>query len=166
MRAILLGALGIVAIGCAARGPESEDPAIPPIPANGASPAPTEVTSSPAPRTLRREEVKNTIRAGLGSFLQRVALDERPAFEGGKFKGFRIAALQGDPAFWRGVDLKPGDIVLSVNGKVIERPEQALEVFHGLASAHELRVAIERDGRPRMLVLPIEDGAATAPPRK
>jgi type II secretory pathway component PulC len=93
---------------------------------------------------------------GLGSFLRRVELDDQPVFVGGKFHGFRIALLR-DPQFWSGVDLKPGDVVTTVNGFPIERPEQAQTAFESLEVASELRVAYERDGQGRELVYGIVD---------
>ena len=106
--------------------------------------------------TLRRAEVHRIVANGLGAFLSRVSLDDHPAkTSDGKFVGFRITALQGDS--WRGVDLKPGDVVTKVNGFPIERPEQALEVFQSLDIASELRVGVERDGVPRELRYSIID---------
>ncbi len=145
---------GVLAVACGGGAPESAPPKSPAAP-----PAATEVTSSPAPRVLRRADVKQTVRAGLGAFLQRIQFEDRPVFEGGRFKGFKVAALTGDPSFWAGVDLKPGDVVMRVNGKPIERPEQALAVFHSLESAPELRVSTDRAGEARELVFPI-DGPA------
>jgi type II secretory pathway component PulC len=95
---------------------------------------------------------------GLGDFLTR--LEVAPFAPGGKFRGWRIAKLrEGDP-LWAGVDLAPGDVVTSVNGRPIERPEQALTAFQSLAVATELRVAYERDGARRELVYPIDDEPA------
>ncbi len=88
---------------------------------------------------------------GLGAFLQRVELDDRPVLAGGAFRGFRIRALH-DDAFWKGVDLRPGDVVTSVNGFPIERPEQAQVAFDSLQVASELRVTYDRDGSARELV--------------
>lgn len=144
--------------GAAADAPEIAEPKT----AAAVSPAPTEVTSSSAPRALRREDVVRTVRAGLGAFLQRIVLDDQPVFEGGRFKGFRVVALDGDPSFWRGVDLRRGDVVTKVNGQPIERPEQALAAFYGLASAPELRVSLVRGGTPRELVFPIDGPPAKA----
>jgi type II secretion system protein C len=105
---------------------------------------------------LTRAAVHGAVSQGLGAFLQHVAFDEQPVFAGGKFHGFRIAALH-DPAFWRGVDLKPGDVVTRLNGMPIERPEQAQAAFQSLEQASELRVSYERDGAQRELVIPIVD---------
>jgi len=115
--------------------------------------------SSPAPgdpHRLVRATVKSVVSQGLGSFLQQVDLDDEPALLGGKFRGFRIAALRGS-RFWSGVDLKPGDVVTRVNGFPIERPEQAQAAFDSIAAASELRVDYDRDGLPRALVYKIVD---------
>jgi type II secretory pathway component PulC len=127
----------------------------PPHPASPASPA----AAPPAGdgHRLVRASVKDVVAQGLGVFLQQVELDDQPALIGGKFHGFRIAALHG-AEFWSGVDLKPGDVVTSVNGLPIERPEQALAAFQAVASANELRVAYDRGAESRELVYRIVDG--------
>jgi general secretion pathway protein C len=101
--------------------------------------------------------VHTAVTDGLGVFLQRVEVDDQPVMVGGKFHGFRIAALK-DADFWSGVDLKAGDVVTSVNGFPIERPEQAQTALDSLEVASELRVAFERDGQPHELVYAIVDG--------
>ncbi len=106
--------------------------------------------------TLARSAVKAAVDQGLGSFLQRVELDDQPVMANGKFHGFRIANLR-DPDFWTGVDLKPGDVVTAVNGMPIERPEQAQAAFESLQVASELKVAYDRDGKPREIVYAILD---------
>ncbi len=89
-------------------------------------------------------------------FLQHVELDDHPVFIGGRFHGFRIMALH-DSAFWRGVDLKPGDVVTAVNGSPIERPEQAQSVFDSLPTASAVRVAYDRNGQTREIAYTIAD---------
>ena len=103
---------------------------------------------------LPRSVVRDVVAQGLGSFLQRLDLSDQPVFVAGKFHGFRIAALH-DDSFWKGVDIKPGDVVVSVNGFPIERPEQAETAFESLDVASELHVAFEREGKPRDLVYAI-----------
>jgi type II secretion system protein C len=105
---------------------------------------------------LARSAVHDVVAQGLGVFLQRIELSEQPVFAGGRFHGFRIASLH-DDAFWAGVDLRPGDVVVSVNGFPIEHPEQAETAFESLDVASELHVAYERDGKPRDLVYAIVD---------
>jgi type II secretory pathway component PulC len=106
--------------------------------------------------TVARSAVHAVVTEGLGMFLRRIDLDDQPVLVAGKFHGFRVAGLR-DPQFWSGVDLKPGDVVTSVNGFPIERPDQAETAFESLEVASELRVAVEREGQPRELVYPIVD---------
>ena len=113
-------------------------------------------TPSTPDHTLPRSAVKAAVDQGLGAFLQRVELDDQPVMAAGKFHGFRIANLR-DPNFWAGVDLKPGDVVTAVNGFPIEHPEQAQTAFESLQVASELKVAYDRDGKPRELVYAIVD---------
>ena len=109
-----------------------------------------------ADHKLARSAVREMVAQGLGAFLQYVEVSDQPVFVAGKFHGFRIAGLR-DAAFWQGVDLKPGDVVVSVNGFPIEHPEQAATAFESLDVASELHVTYERDGQPRDLVYAIVD---------
>jgi type II secretory pathway component PulC len=132
-----------------------------PQPASSASTASTASTanaSSPSTdaHTLPRSAVRDVVARGLGAFLQHIELDDQPVRAGGKFHGFRVALLRGD-RFWDGVDLKPGDVITTVNGFPIERPEQALMAFQSLDVASELRVAYDRDGQSRELAYGIVD---------
>lgn len=115
--------------------------------------------AEPPKGALWRDDVTATVDAGLGWFLQRVEVQAKVV--GGRFVGFEIVDLR--PAeFWRGVDLHPGDVVLAVNGKPIERETQAYEAFQSLKTASELRVKLERGGRQRELVYRIVEPPADA----
>lgn len=151
VRALFVLVAGMTACG----GSAAPRAATPPSPSPGAIAA---TTAGPATtdRGLSRSAVKAVVARGLGAFLQRIELADEPVFLGGRFHGFRIAAFN-DPAFWAGVDLKVGDVVTSVNGMPIERPEQALAAFDSLQVASELRVSYERQGRAASLVYPIVD---------
>jgi type II secretory pathway component PulC len=122
-----------------------------PVPSTPAPPPPVAQTG-----TLRRSAVRTAVRQGVGAFLQHLELDDQPVFAGGRFHGFRIAALH-DAAFWAGVDLKPGDVITGVNGFPIEHPDDAQRALDSLQVASELRVAYERDGHPREIVYGIVD---------
>ncbi len=101
---------------------------------------------------LFRDEVDATVDEGLGYFLQRVDLE--PALDNGRFRGFRLVALR-PTEWWEGVDLKPGDVVLRVNGMPIERDTQAYDAFVALKKARVLRVEYLRGGQQRELVFRI-----------
>ncbi len=148
----LLGAGALAVHACGGPSASAKGPAAVSASDSHASEAGSE---TPA-HAVSRSAVRDSIGQGLGVFLQRVDLDGKPVLAAGRFHGFRIAALR-DPAFWNGVDLKPGDVVTSVNGLPIERPEQAQAVFESLQEAPELRVTYERDGERRELVYPIVD---------
>jgi len=83
-----------------------------------------------------------------------VEVDDRPAFRDGRFLGFRLTELRGD---LEACDLQRGDVITRVNGRAIERPEEAQAVFLALLTAKELVVDYERGGEGRRLVLPIVD---------
>jgi type II secretion system protein C len=102
--------------------------------------------------------VRAVVHEGLGRFLQRVDLDvDHPVMKAGKFHGYRILALKGDPSFWEGVDLKPGDVVVRVNGFSVGDENEAHEAFSSLDIASELSVQYERDGLARELRYAIVD---------
>ncbi|AKV00940.1 hypothetical protein AKJ09_07603 [Labilithrix luteola] len=147
-----LFALSVAAVACgsspnsAPKTAENSPATIETAPA--AAPGATENTG-----TLSRAKVKRTIANGLGVFLQNVAVDDWPVMKDGKFYGFRLKAINPQ---W-GVDLKPGDVVTRVNGMPIEHPEEADAALRALDKAPSLRVDFERDGKARILELPIVD---------
>ena len=167
----ILSVLALGLLGACADSSATSKPAAAPVspaasaPAAPASSAPTSsAPSAPADhasgRAVARAAVHAVLSDGLGAFLERVDIDDQPVFLGGKFHGFRIAALRDGASwtgFWSGVDLKPGDVVTSVNGFPIEHPEQAQTAFESLEVASELRVAYERAGEKRELVYAIVD---------
>ena len=122
------------------------------------APEPEELRAPPAAPparqgTIARAELDGILDAGLGRFLQRVSTE--PHLENGRFVGHRITALRG--ALFEGVDLRPGDTLLRVNGMPIERPEQALAAWNALRVASELTLDLLRDGRERQLRFAIEE---------
>jgi type II secretory pathway component PulC len=99
--------------------------------------------------------VARAVDAGLGRWLRGV--DVVPFRPQGRFAGWRIRALHDGDACYRRVDLVPGDVVVRVNGKSVERPEEASDVFLELKTAPALEVEYLRDGAPRQLRLGIAD---------
>lgn len=97
--------------------------------------------------TIQREELDAILELGLGRFLQHVTTE--PHLEGGRFVGHRLTELR-SPLF-EGVDLRPGDTLVRVNGMPVERPEEAMAVWSGLRVASELTLDLLRDGEPHQL---------------
>jgi hypothetical protein len=144
--------LAVSLCACASGAPAARGPAAP-------AKAPAAVSQPPPAlpeHSLRRSAVRDAVAQGLGVFLQRIELDDRPVQVEGRFHGFRIAALR-DADFWNGVDLRPGDVVTAINGLPIEHPEQAQTAFDSLQVASALRVSYDRDGQSRELVYTIVD---------
>jgi type II secretory pathway component PulC len=130
-------------------------PVAAPTQAQVAAPSASVVVATAPTDAIRRSAIRDVLAAGPGAFLQKVSVDDHPVLAGGKFHGFRIAALQADS--FGGVDLKPGDVVTRIEGMPIEHPEEAIEAFNALRVASELRVDYERDGVARMLRYRIVD---------
>jgi len=104
---------------------------------------------------LRRSAVKRTVDAGLGRWLQTVSVD--PLVARGRFKGWIIRSLNPRDVCYAGVDLRAGDVVTRVNGRGIEHPEEALEVWTALPASPELVIDFTRDGRARTMRFGIVD---------
>lgn len=82
------------------------------------------------------------------------SVDVEPAFREGTFIGFKIRGFR-DPARWAGIDLRPGDVVSKVNGRSIEKPDDALLAFKACESAKEVQVVGERANAAHTVVVPI-----------
>jgi S1-C subfamily serine protease len=130
--------------------PEEPPPIAPVTPSPPASPA---CTAFARPGVLRRSALNHAVDARLGRWLAGVEVE--PVLQKGHFRGWMIRRLYPDDPCYRQVDLHPGDVVLRVNGKTVERPEEANEVFESLRSAPELAVELVRAGAPRKLTFPI-----------
>jgi type II secretory pathway component PulC len=112
---------------------------------------------------LKRSLVVKTVDAGMGRWLAggtgerppEVIVD--PFMQKGRFRGWIVRKLYPDDPCYKELDLRPGDVVLKVNGKVLERPEQAQEIFGSLARAPALVVEYTRAGAPMKLTFPIAE---------
>ncbi|MGH7270295.1 MAG: serine protease [Polyangiaceae bacterium] len=157
----------LLALGACAGARAASRVAVAPVPTTAATSAVAPQAASATPQvssggSVTRAAIRDVLSQGLGAFLERVDVDDHPVMVGGRFHGFRIAALRHGGSwsgFWTGVDLRPGDVVTSVNGFPIEHPEQAQTAFDSLAVASELRVAYERAGVRCELVYSIVDGS-------
>ena len=76
-----------------------------------------------------------------------------PHYRGDKFVGFRVnqvlkEELQAGP-------LRIGDVILTINGGAIERPEHAMAVWRGLWPRKTLELKLLRKDQPIKYVIPI-----------
>lgn len=123
------------------------------------APAPQSSTNGMAPRArsgvIMRTDLLPVLERGLGSYLKHVKTE--PTFHQGTFVGFRIISFFPGDLGYASLDLRPGDVVTHINGRSIERPEQAVAVWEELRTADDLVVHYRRDGEPLALRFRIVD---------
>ena len=112
---------------------------------------PPEVNAGVIPRA----QFRAVLQAGIGRFLRQVRIE--PALAGGRFIGWRVLELFRGQREVRVQVLRPGDTVLRVNGRSIERPEEFKAVWDSLPDARELVLEIKRGGRASKLHYGIAD---------
>jgi len=101
------------------------------------------------PQTIYRSELERATSKGPGYLLQQLAPQAyKPA---GRFQGWQITSLfPDDPELCASVcDLAVGDIIITVNGNNLERPEQLSQLFEKLPKLEQLEVHSVRDGKSR-----------------
>lgn len=102
------------------------------------------------PDTIYRDEILRATNNGSAAYLLRELQPEvyRP---NGRFIGWRIgSAWPADPSLCGGgCDVKEGDIILTVNGRPVERPEQLSALIESISSMEQLEIQMIRDGTLR-----------------
>lgn len=112
-------------------------------------------TSMSPDGALQRRALVEVVDQGLGVWLQGVRVKAR--VQQGKFGGWVIQSLHlANPCYAR-IDLRPGDVVTSINGRPIARDVQAYELWGTLKAAPAIEVEYERQGKPLRLRLDIVD---------
>ena len=104
---------------------------------------------------IARTDLMPVLDAGLGSYLQNVETEAE--FHQGVFVGFRIVSLFPGELTYASLDLRPGDTVTRINGRSIERPEQAVAVWEALRTASNLVVHYQRGDEEHALHFRIVD---------
>jgi S1-C subfamily serine protease len=146
----------LVSFGIAAGGCGGQSAAAPEAPVSAVSSARQAPKPIARPGRIARRDLMPVVSAGLGAFLSHVEI--KPAMAKGRFYGWRVIAQHWEDTPLAGVDvLQPGDVVTSVNGRPIERPEQMHACWLSLTMSSELRVTYERADEKRQLIYPIDD---------
>ncbi len=164
-RPLLALAVALSFLGCATSARDFQEPAPvgeAPTPLPTVSPAPPAPALSPRPRecdmfakpgVVKRKAIVRLLDAGLPRWLQGVEGDRVLAHH--RFAGWLIKSLHPEDPCYREVDLRKGDIVQRVNGKSIERPEQAFDVAESLRTAPAIVVDFLRGGKAHHLSIAI-----------
>jgi general secretion pathway protein C len=79
----------------------------------------------------------------------------------GKQRGFRVYPGPNSDAFSR-LGLRPGDLVIAINGSTLDDPQRSTEVFNSLGSAAEARITVVRNGSQQDLLLNLAEVANEA----
>ena len=110
-----------------------------------------EINAGVIPRSALHAELAR----GIGAFLRQVRTE--PALVRGRFVGWRVLGMFAGRDDVTVSVLRPGDTVLRINGRPLERPEEFKLVWDSLPTASELVVEIQRDGRASKLRYSIAD---------
>lgn len=153
--AFVLSLVASAAAGCAEAPPVVQAPKTQEAPAQA---APGSAEAAVPPGHLARADVEGVLQKGPPWLLRRITMEE--VIREGKFVGWRILSLS-LPAAWK-VDLRPGDIVKTVNGLALERPDDFFAAWMQLHSAVELRLTCEREGKAHEVAMPIEGPSKAA----
>jgi type II secretory pathway component PulC len=119
-----------------------------------ATPAPVQEAPSavaPAGKALRsgtiaRDRLIAVLDAGPGMFLRQ--LEVSPRMVGDRFVGWQLVQLVDRTGPLGDVDVAAGDVLLAINGKPLERPDELQRLWDSLRTANELKAQLARgDGR-------------------
>jgi S1-C subfamily serine protease len=135
--------------------PDSELPEAEPAPlidtseyTGPAEEPPDAASSEPRPESViyRSELARATANGKAGYLLSQ--LGPEPHRPRGRWEGWRITTVfPSDPGICApGCDLYPGDVILTVNGSPLERPEQLSELMAKLGEMETLSVRLIRNG--------------------
>ena len=73
-----------------------------------------------------------------------------PNYRNGKYEGFKLVGVR-PGSLYRAIGIRSGDVIKAVNGKSIDSPNKALDLFEQLKSSNAIDLAIERRGQPKNL---------------
>ena len=92
--------------------------------------------------TIARDRLVAVLDAGPGTFLRQ--LEVAPRMVGDRFVGWQLVQLIDHAGPLNDVDVVPGDVLLAINGKPLERPDELQTVWDSLRTANELTAQLSR----------------------
>ena len=91
---------------------------------------------------LARDQLNAVVQKGPQRFIATISVD--PVMEKGRFVGFRIVGVAADSPMAGSANIRPGDVVMSVNRESLERPEQFMRAWEVVRNAPTLEVMVRR----------------------
>jgi hypothetical protein len=77
-----------------------------------------------------------------------------PSMRNGQPNGFKLHAIRQGSLFTR-IGLMNGDTLLAINGRRLDSPDKALEVYVAIRDARQLDLSLERNGAPLTITIKI-----------
>jgi len=90
----------------------------------------------------------------VGQLMQEVKI--KPYYQDGKAAGFIVAEIAPE-SIVRGLGMKDGDIVTSINGRQIKTADDAISFYDSLKAGDQISIQLVRRGRPQTLEFTVED---------
>lgn len=111
----------------------------------------------PAQATSRARSSQRSLREVISTNPARLTdiIRPQPVFVDGKQRGYRVYPGRQRQQF-SALGLKPGDLVIEINGTALDDPARGMEVFRSLGDATQVSVTVERNGQPEVLMLDTE----------
>lgn len=130
---------------------------------NAVSEAPSATEATTVPMQERKGEAAAAVipRASLNTFLKNgprhplKLIQVQPAFQGGRFVGYKVRGFS-DQAAGFGSVLRKGDVITRVNNRSLARPEDYMAAWESLKNCVEVRVQLVRDGKKMDLSWSVE----------
>jgi S1-C subfamily serine protease len=137
----------VAAVVLCACGPRGQKPAVEQVEEPDAARDPSVErgegsTTSPSRRAgeIARTDLNRVLDAGPGAFLARTEVKAR--LVKGQFRGWRVVRSP-----YSEIDLVPGDVVMSVNGRTLEHPVDLERLWRDLRAANAIKVDVDRGGQ-------------------
>lgn len=129
-------------------------PAAAPVTADAARPAaPPGIGARTG--TIERAKLVAVLDRGPGAFLREIEVS--PHMDGSRFVGWQLVQLLDHDGPLAGVDVKPGDILLAINGHPLARPDQLQALWDSLRTAPSLDAELWRGEAKLSLRFAIHD---------
>ena len=69
-----------------------------------------------------------------------------PNYRKGKYEGFKLVGVR-PGSLYRAIGIRSGDMVRSINGRAINSPNKAMELFNQLKNSSGIKMEVERRGK-------------------
>ena len=110
--------------------------------------------------SLERSVLAHGLALGPPAVLQLVEVSAN--VDGPRFLGWRLVRLLEPASLLRSLDLLPGDVLRSVNGNPLSKPDELMALWTELSAASKIECQLTRGDLPFTIVVDIVD--APAPP--